>query len=117
MKMTTENVNGYEVVTLHGCMDVETVQELRGDFDTLALNAESDVVFDMTDVNFMDSSGVGALVFTFKRLKAKRLSLHMVGLCNQPLKLVRLLRIDQSIPAHASLEELVGHNATALQES
>ncbi|TCS42386.1 STAS domain-containing protein [Reinekea marinisedimentorum] len=117
MKMISENINGYQVVTLHGCMDVETVQELRSDFDTLAVNAQSDVVFDMTDVNFMDSSGVGALVFTFKRLKAKRLSLHMVGLCNQPLKLVRLLRIDQSIPAHASIDDLTGLSGATLQGS
>lgn len=116
MKMSTELKNGYEVVTLTGCMDVETVDLMRADFDTLAVNAQTNVVFDMTDVTFIDSSGVGALVFTFKRLKAKGLSLHMAGLSNQPLKLVRLLRIDKSIPAHASVDSLVGNSESALQE-
>lgn len=106
MRMSKEINQGYEVVTLTGFLDIETVEEMKADFETLAGNAQLDVVLDMTGVTFIDSSGVGALVFTFKRLKTKGVSLHLVGLNKQPLKLIKLLRIDRTMPTYARIEEL-----------
>lgn len=117
MKMTKVLDRGYEIVTLTGCLDIESVAEMKSEFDSLTANTQSDVVLDMTGVTFMDSSGVGALVFTYKRLKAKQLALNLVGLSRQPQKLVRLLRIDQSIPCHALLSDLFSAAGTAPQEA
>jgi len=85
---------------------------LKGDFDALALNsgdirkqlesvaelARGDVYIDLSQVGFMDSSGIGALVFLYKRLKSSGLSLEIVNPLGQPLQLLEMLRIHEAIP-------------------
>jgi anti-sigma B factor antagonist len=67
--------------------DAEQVQNIRLDFDRLA-TAGDDVVVDMARTEVIDGSGVGAMVFAFKRLSAngKRLSIRNVS--GQPLNLL-----------------------------
>ncbi len=49
----------------HGC---RRMAELKATFETLGGTAD-DVVLDLAQVEFMDSSGVGGIVFLYKRLK------------------------------------------------
>jgi anti-anti-sigma factor len=106
MNMSSVENQGFEIVTLRGPMDVESVAELKPDFAALTERAAKGVVIDMKGVTFLDSSGVGALVFMYKRLSAAQCTLHLVGLNNQPLKLVRLLRIDQTISTHTHIDNV-----------
>jgi anti-anti-sigma factor len=82
----------------------------EGEFDALAVadaqplleqiveQSTADVVIDFSRVNFLDSSGVGCLVFLFKRLYAQKRSLTLQGLHDQPQRLIQSLRIDKAIP-------------------
>ncbi len=52
-------------------------------FEELAA-ANDDVALDVSKVTFIDSSGVGGLVFLYKRLNAKGCKLELSGLAGQP---------------------------------
>jgi len=52
-----------------------------------------DVVLDFSKVGFIDSSGLGALVFLHKRLVSKGHKLKIVGLKGQPLQLLTNLHL------------------------
>jgi anti-anti-sigma factor len=106
MKMSSVKNHGFEMVTLKGPLDIETVAEMKDDFEALTARASSGVVLDMTGVTFMDSSGVGALVFMYKRLTAQQATMHLVGLNGQPQKLIKLLRIHQTIPTHTHISDV-----------
>ncbi len=106
MKISTEFKEGFAIVSLRGPLDVETVAEIKQDLTDLTERETKGVVLDMGGVTFMDSSGVGALVFMYKRLIAQQRLLHLVGLVNQPLKLVKLLRINQTIPVHSQITDI-----------
>lgn len=87
-------------------------QQLKGDFDALAVDTlrpvldaivdtdTNDVHIDLSDINFIDSSGIGALVFLFKRLRSQNRHLTLGGATGQPLELLQYLRIDRSIKFH-----------------
>ncbi len=55
--------------------------------------AESDVVLDLSEVDFIDSHGAGAVVCLVRRLKQKGLRLKVLGLHGQPLRLFHSLHL------------------------
>ncbi len=67
-------------------------------FEELA-SCNDDVVIDIADVSFIDSSGIGGLVFLFKRLREHGHTLRIVGARGQPLDLFRHLRLDSLLVA------------------
>ncbi|WP_372831587.1 STAS domain-containing protein [Pontibacterium sp.] len=81
---------------LEGSLDALAVEIFRPRFDSLVQD-KYDVTLDMTQIDFIDSSGIGAIVFLFKRLRSNDRSLSLAGVHGQPLELLRYLRIEQSI--------------------
>ena len=89
----------------------ELVLNFTGEFDAVGTAAardalerivtdrnEAHVVLDLSGVTFMDSSGIGAIVFLFKRLRADGRSLALSGVYGQTRQLIELLRVDKALP-------------------
>lgn len=74
-------------------MDAITMAEMKNTFDELA-EAKENVEIDMSDVEFIDSSGVGGLVFLYKRLLASGFKLTIKNVGGQPLRLLTHLRMQ-----------------------
>jgi anti-anti-sigma factor len=72
--------------------DASAVSQMRSELDRFALISD-DLEIDMTKVRFMDSSGVGAIVFLFKRCRTRGYKIECIGLQGQPLKLLQHLGI------------------------
>lgn len=92
----TAKINNTIQFDIDGSLDALAVEILRPNFDALVQN-KSDVSLNLTSVPFIDSSGIGAIVFLFKRLRALDRNLSLIGVHGQPLELLKHLRIDQSI--------------------
>jgi anti-sigma B factor antagonist len=73
-------------------LDAAYVSRVRPHIERLA-QADEDVVLDFSKVEFVDSSGLGALVFLHKRLVSKGHKLRVVGLRGQPLQLFANLHL------------------------
>jgi anti-anti-sigma factor len=73
-------------------LDAAYVSRAKPYIDRLA-EADEDVVLDLTKVEFVDSSGLGALVFLHKRLITNGHRLKVVGLRGQPLQLFTNLHL------------------------
>ncbi|MCP3870953.1 MAG: STAS domain-containing protein [Gammaproteobacteria bacterium] len=99
----TDTPNGELKVDLQGEMDALGCDRLRPALERL-VNAEQDrnVVLDLGQVSFLDSSGIGVMVFLYKRLKSKGRTLEIVNVQGQPRELMELLRIDSAIPVSVS---------------
>lgn len=85
------------LIKLAGAFDAAAAADARPRLDTV-IEGDGDVVFDLSDVDFIDSSGIGAIVFLFKRLTAKGRGLRLAGVHGQPLQLMEFLRIPRVIP-------------------
>ena len=85
-------------VRISGEMDALGCAEARPALEQLATEAsDREVVIDLEGVSFLDSSGVGAIVFLYKRLRAGGGNLKVANVLGQPRELLKLLRIDQAI--------------------
>lgn len=90
------------VISVDGDMDALAIKQLRSEFENVVENDDRDVCVDMTRVEFIDSSGIGALVFLFKRLTAVGRGLDIRGVHGQPRDLFSLLRIGKAIPVQVT---------------
>ncbi len=70
MEITTGEVNGVTVLHLAGSLTADTVTDLRRQIEALQASKRHRVVFNLDKVSMIDSSGLGAIVFTVKRCRA-----------------------------------------------
>ena len=89
------------VVKLYGEFDALGSAGIRPDLEAIVLQGSPQQVFlDLQEVIFIDSSGVGAIVFLYKRLRENSRSLSITGAHGQPRELLELLRIHKAIPVN-----------------
>lgn len=85
-----------EHTTLHirGELDALSVTELRPLLDQVVEEGRRDVIVDLSDLRLIDSSGVGALVSLYKRVRGAGGNVQFAGVTAQPLVIFKLLRLD-----------------------
>ncbi|GAB5990826.1 STAS domain-containing protein [Aeromonas enteropelogenes] len=103
MESMTYTINDTQVVVLESELDAMAVTELRPLFEKLSLHG-GNVLADISDVHFIDSSGIGALVFLYKRLIMNGHQLALICGPGQPHDLLEMLHIDKVIPCHGSVK-------------
>jgi len=96
-----DSPSGDLLVKLRGEMDALGCTHIRRELEKITDTENNNVVLDMSQVSFLDSSGIGAIVYLFKRIKAQDRTLVIVGTKGQPQELITLLRINTAIPFSA----------------
>lgn len=86
--------NGESRLVIDGALDALTVREIRPVIDAVVADRPRRVTVDIEKLNLIDSSGVGAIVSLFKRVKANGGSVVVVNAREQPLAVLKLLKLD-----------------------
>jgi anti-sigma B factor antagonist len=81
-------------IRVRGELDALSAPALRPLFDDLVDNRRHDITVDLSELRLVDSSGVGALVSLYKRIRAAGGSVQFSGVTAQPLVIFKLLRLD-----------------------
>lgn len=116
-QQSTYSSNGDLILSLSGEMDAHGCNQIKPILEEIVATVQTkNVLLDLNDVDFIDSSGIGAIVYLFKRLKAQHQSLVIRGVHGQPKELMELLRIDSAIPISFGSEgsQLSGDNQCAV---
>lgn len=102
-----EERDGIIVFTLSGSLDIGTVSTMRADLDTLLSTGHHKVLFDLYDLEQIDSSGIGAIIALFKRVRANRGEVKIARLVGQPREIFSLLRLDRVFEIYDELDAAV----------
>lgn len=95
MKCTRTDSATECLLRIEGALDVHNALEIRAIFDSV-VGAERDLVtVDLELLTMLDSSGVGAIVSLFKRVKATGGEVVVKNVGNQPLAVCKLLKLDR----------------------
>lgn len=105
MDYATYQASACDVIELNNCFNAETVNDVKNHFEYLIKDCSGDVLVDMSSVGELDSSGIGALVFLYKRLKIEDRNLGLLGVNGKPDELLTMLRINQTIRQYDSIDE------------
>lgn len=95
MNFNREDVGDVTVLRISGSLDALSTPELRPTIDALVAEKRPAITVDLTELRLIDSSGVGAIVSLYKRMRALGAKVEVVGLKDQPLAIFRLLRLDR----------------------
>lgn len=95
MNFTREDEGAVTVLRISGSLDALSTPELRPTIDALVAEKRPTITVDLSDLRLIDSSGVGAIVSLYKRMRALGAKVEVVGLKDQPLAIFRLLRLDR----------------------
>ncbi len=107
----TYNLNDDFVIKLHDEFDADAVKAMKSDLEKYS-ELTNNILIDLKNVSFIDSSGIGAIVFLYKRMVSKGLILSVVGLTKQPLELFQMLLLDKTINCFEDIDSYLTKTLT-----
>ncbi|RJQ52201.1 MAG: anti-sigma factor antagonist [Actinobacteria bacterium] len=105
LRIESNTVDGVAVLGLKGEVDVYTAPKLKSSLIDLVDEGSYDIVVDLSDVDFIDSSGLGVLVGGLKRVKSHEGSISLVCSQENILKIFRITGLNKVFPIYSTLEE------------
>lgn len=106
MQIATTPGSDRYVLTVSGEVDLATSPDLDAAIIAALDSGAGSLVVDLTDVSFMDSSGLGVIVRGLKRCREADKDLDLVITNERVLKVFGITGLDQVIPIHDSLEDI-----------
>ncbi len=93
-------------------IDAAVAIQFKDAMRELAADAPQRIVLNLAQVNFMDSSGLGAVIGTMKLLAPDH-RLELAGLTQAVQKVFRLTRMDKVFVIHTDIAAATGQRANA----
>ena len=106
MQIATTPGSDRYAITVSGEVDLASSPELDTAIIAAIESGSSSLVIDLTDVSFMDSSGLGVIVRGLKRCREADKDLDLVITNERVLKVFGITGLDQVIPIHDSIEDI-----------
>jgi anti-sigma B factor antagonist len=101
--VTTSVMGNKSVAAVSGEIDVYTAPTLREKLVELVDSGARDIVVDMAQVGFCDSTGLGALVAALNYARDRDTTLSLAAAHERVLKVLRITGLDQVFTVHASV--------------
>ncbi|WP_136055326.1 STAS domain-containing protein [Microbacterium sp. K24] len=95
MDLNSETRDGYAVITLGGRLTATGAPLLRNAVGDLITTGESRIVIDMTALQFVDSSGLGALVGGLKSARVAGGDLRIAAVPDAVRTVLHLTNLDR----------------------
>ena len=95
MDFSINRADGTATLRIEGELDAVTIPEIRPTIDVLIAERHPRIVVDLSALRLIDSSGVGSLVFLYKKAKEYGGVVTVAGARDQPLSIFKLLRLDR----------------------
>lgn len=107
MKFNTETIDDITVIEMPmDTLDAGNVTAFKTDIAPI-LDKCDFVIFNMSRIKFVDSSGIGAILSCLRKLHNQGGSLSMYNVKEQVLQLFKLVRIDRIIDIHPTKNDAV----------
>ena len=105
LSLQTREADGRTIVSVGGEIDVYTAPKLRDKITELVGEGHHQLVIDMENVDFLDSTGLGVLVGGLKKLRAHDGSMQLICTQERLLKIFRITGLAKVFAIHSSQSE------------
>jgi anti-anti-sigma factor len=103
-----ESIGDAFILTLEGEFDLSSAPAVRAALDGAVDDGMHRIVIDMLDCSFVDSTGLGVLLHTAKRIEGAG-GMALVCVDEQIRRLLGLTMIDRTIPVFATREDALAN--------
>jgi len=100
-----ERVADVPVVKVTGEIDVYTAPEFKSAVNKAIDTGAVDLIIDLTNVSYMDSSGFGILLGATKRVRPKGGTINLLGCSEAITRMLRITRLDTIFGMHCCMED------------
>ena len=105
LNVTRSDHEGSVLVRIEGEIDLSTAPQFERELMESANNGQS-LIVDLCDVDFMDSTGIGVLVRTSKKITERSSSMALVCAKGPVRKVLEVSGLDGVIPLYSDLESV-----------
>ncbi len=107
MEIEFKNLGEHKVILVTGEVDLYNVSELKKSLFSITDGTCRSVIVDMKNVNYMDSSGIGALVAGQKKMRAHNGSFALMNIHEDVLNILKLATLDRFFRIYESEDEIL----------
>ena len=107
LSLSTRTEGAYTIVQCAGELDISTASNLRERFADLIADGHYHFVVDLQGVEFLDSTGLGALVGGLKRVEPHDGSFQLVCTQEHVLEIFRITGLINVFLIHSCMEDAV----------
>lgn len=104
MESTRRTEGRHEILAYSGEIDFHYSHQVRKEIMD-SLDKGQHVLVDLSEVTYIDSSGIAGLVQGLQHGKGRGLGVGLVGVKNSVLKVLKLTRLDQVFTLYESVAE------------
>ncbi len=98
MEMTTLCRDGKMIVYLRGEIDHHTAGEIRDGVDRMIAQIRpTTLILDLSDIEFMDSSGLGLVLGRYRRIKEYGGEIYLCNTNERIMKILKMAGVDKII--------------------
>ncbi len=97
LQITTTSQDGTTRIALSGELDIATGPDLEQALDTQLTQGDGDVVLDLRDVTFIDSSGLRVVLVASRSATAAGRRLVVVPGDGQVIRVIRLAQVEDRL--------------------
>jgi anti-sigma B factor antagonist len=105
MQYRIDHQGPFTIIMLSGDVDLQYSPEAREQI-LKYLNGAHHVLVDLSEVNYIDSSGVASLVEGYQVAKSKNLQFGLLGVSETAMQVLQLARLDQVFPIYQSIDDV-----------
>ena len=113
LQIGVERREGYTILRPQGEIDFASGPQLKDAITEALLGGDVNLIIDLLAVDFIESTGLGALIGGRRRAYALKGSLSLVCTEQQMLKIFRITGLDKVFAIHDTVDEAVGARSVA----
>ncbi|MDO5503998.1 MAG: STAS domain-containing protein [Actinomycetia bacterium] len=105
--VTTSQHDGVFVLAFGGDIDVASAVTVRDALDRVIAAGHHTIVLDLSEVRFLDSTGLGVMVGRLKAVRDLEGDMHLVCTSRRIQRVMSITGLDDVFAIHASVDEAV----------
>jgi anti-sigma B factor antagonist len=107
MEIVFRDVGEHKIIQVSGEVDLYNVSELKKALFSITDGNNYSIIVDMKNVNYMDSSGIGALVAGQKKMRAHNGRFALMNIHEDVLNILKLATLDRFFKIYESEDDIV----------
>jgi len=104
VEIKKRNEGGYSIISLVGEVDLHFSPKAREEILKTLKNKENMLV-DLSEVSYIDSSGIASLVEGYQMSKKSGQSFGLLSVSNAAMQVLKLARLDSVFPIYDSVDD------------
>ena len=108
MLLNVNQDNAHTVLTVAGEIDLSTSDQLDAAVVEALAQETAHLTLDLSEVTFLDSSGLGVIVKALKRAKEATTVFDVVAVNDRVIKVFKLTGLDSVLEIYATLDAVPG---------